>query len=154
MAITLSTITGAAQTGFTSPTYTPTADQAPSVFTKQWYIGAIGGTQAGVTTHSISNPFITAVTRPASLATLPTPNPLTGVYPRIPKNLWKVVSVKGMPVSSTAPIQRGVMRTEISIPAGADTYSPAEIRALLSEHVGALSQIASSLGDSVIIGSI
>lgn len=52
-----SPITGAAQTGFTSPTYTLTSDLAPDNNGKQVAVTALGGTQVGVTTHSVAAPF-------------------------------------------------------------------------------------------------
>lgn len=51
------TLTGAEQTGFTSPTYTTAADNAPDFNAKQVAVTAVGGTQAGVTAHSVSSPF-------------------------------------------------------------------------------------------------
>lgn len=51
MTIALSSpVTGGAQTGFTSPTYTLTADTPPAGSGgKQYAATALGGTQAGVT---------------------------------------------------------------------------------------------------------
>jgi len=50
-------VTGGAQTGFTAPTYTLSVDTAPDINGKQHAVTALGGTQAGVTSHSVSNPF-------------------------------------------------------------------------------------------------
>jgi len=57
-------VTGAAQTGLTSPTYTLVADIAPDVNGRQWAVSALGGTQTGVRTHSASDPFTITVMRP------------------------------------------------------------------------------------------
>lgn len=149
-----SPITGSPQTGFTSPTYTPTADNAPSLYGKQWYVGAGGGTQTGVTYHSIASPFTIAFFRPAALQQLPAANPNTGVIPSFPKNVYKVVTRKGaMPAANQVP-QNIIIRTEISVPAGCDVYSPAEIRAAISAHIGALQQQSAGLGDTAITGSL
>ena len=59
-----SPITGAAQTGFTTPTYTHVADTAPDVNGRQVAITALGGTQAGVTVHSVASPFSITFFRP------------------------------------------------------------------------------------------
>lgn len=155
MAISLSSpITGSAQTGFTSPTYTIIADNAPSNFAKQWYVSALGGTQTGATAHSISDPFTIAAFRPATLAQLPAANPLTGVIPSFPKNVYKLVTRKGaLPAANQVP-QTVLIRTEISIPAGVDTYSPAELRAALSAHIGSLSQVSAGIGDTATTGTL
>jgi len=155
MAIALSTpITGSAQTGFTSPTYTIVTDNAPSLFGKQWYVSALGGTQTGATVHSISSPFTVSVFRPASLSQLPAPNPVTGVISSFPKNVYKVVTRKGALPAANQPAQNILIRTEVSIPAGVDSYSAAELRAALSAHIGALTQASAGIGDTCVTGSL
>jgi hypothetical protein len=64
-----SPITGGAQTGFTSPTYTIAVDSSPNGQAgKQYAVTAIGGTQTGVdTSSSPSNPFTVNLVRPAVL---------------------------------------------------------------------------------------
>lgn len=52
-----SPVTGGTQTGLTSPTYTLTADIAPSALGKQHAVTALGGTQTGVRTSSAADPF-------------------------------------------------------------------------------------------------
>lgn len=52
MTISLTTpVTGAAQTGLTSPTYTHVVDTPPNAYTKQYAVTALGGTQTGVDVH-------------------------------------------------------------------------------------------------------
>lgn len=155
MSIALSSpITGAAQTGFTSPTYTLVADNAPSLFGKQWYVSALGGTQTGATVHSVGSPFTISYFRPDTLKILPQGNPVTGIVSSFPRNVYKSVIRKGMPVAANQPIQVGLLRIELSVPAGADTYSPAEVRAMISAGIGALSQISAGLGDTAITGTL
>ena len=81
-----SPITGAAQTGLTSPTYTHVADVAPTINGKQYAVIALGGTQTNVRTHAISDPFTLTYDRPAQPKALQNPNPVTGRYGSIPKN--------------------------------------------------------------------
>jgi len=156
MAISLGTpVTGSAQTGFTSPTYTIAQDNATSLYAKQWYVSACGGTQTGANVHSVSLPFTFSFFRPASLAVLPPPNSV-GVIPSFPKNVYKAITRKGMAVASgtlNGP-QIGFIRSELSIPAGADTQSPSEIRAMISMHIGALTSLSASIGDTTISGVI
>lgn len=153
MSVTItSPVTGAAQTGFTSPTYTLTADIAPSPNGKQYAVTALGGTQTGVDSHSVSKPFTNTVFRPQQLKTLPAANPVTGVIKSIPKNTYKVITRKGMvpAVNQTAIV--GGITTALDIPAGCDTYEPEEIKAMISCHIGILNQIAAGLGDTTISG--
>lgn len=155
MAITISSpVTGGAQTGFTSPTYTVVDDMAPSPNGKQKYVSAAGGTQVGVVVHSVSNPFTATIFRPQTLRVLPSANPLTGVIKQIPNNTYKVITRKGLiPAAGQNPVV-APMVTTIPIPAGSDTYDPANIRAMISLHIGLLNQISASLGDSTVTGTI
>lgn len=155
MAVSLtSPVTGAAQTGFTSPTYTLTVDTPPGVNSKQWAITALGGTQTGVDAHTVSKPFTTSFFRPASLKTLPAANPVTGIIKGVGYNVYKLLTRKGMlPAANQTPLV-GSVETRIVIPAGADTYEPEEIRAMLSAHIGALSQVSAGLGDTAINGVV
>lgn len=147
-----SPITGAAQTGLTSPTYTTTADTPPDVNAKQVAITALGGTQTGVTAHTVSSPFTLAVFRPKVPAVLGKPNPTTGLIANVPHNTYKVVSRKGVVPAADQPSRTAIIRTELDIPAGADTYDQANIRAAISAHIGLLNSISAGLGDTAING--
>lgn len=153
MAITItSPIAGSAQTGFTSPTYTVVSDTPPSANGKQVAVTALGGSQAGVDVHSVSKPFTISVFRPQVLKPLPVANPLTGVIKNIPNNSYKVISRKGVvpAVNQSALIAK--MTTVIDVPAGSDTYEPEEIRAMISAHVGVLTQLSAELGNTTVTG--
>lgn len=154
MAISLSSpLTGAAQTGLTAPTYTLTVDQAPSLYGKQWTVSAIGGTQTGVNTHSVSLPFTISFFRPAKLRSPGTANS-QGVVNTFPVNTYKVITRKGAAASSNSvnPPQLVLVRTEISVAAGIDSVSPAELRAALSLHFGACNQVSAELGNTAVTG--
>lgn len=149
-----SPLTGAAQTGLTSPTYTLTADVAPDNNGKQWAVTGIGGTQAGVTAHTLSSPFTLTAIRPKSYKVTPPVNALTGVLSNVPKNTTKFISRKGLIcLAGQAPVI-GTIYTEINIPAGADTADANSVRALLSSHIGGLTQFSAGLGDTVVTGVI
>lgn len=155
MAVALnSPLTGGPQTGFTTPAYVLTADNAPSLYGEQHYVSGITGTQAGVTTHSIGSPFTIAFFRPQTLSQLPAANPVTGIVANVPRNVYKAVTRKGCMVAANQAVQNVIVRTEISVPAGADTYSPAEIRAAIAAHVGALWQQSAGIGDMTVTGTI
>lgn len=145
-------ITGAAQTGFTTPAYTTTVDTAPDVNAKQVAVTAIGGTQVGVTAHSVSAPFTLSAWKPKVSAALGKLDLNTGIYQSVPKNTYKVITRKGVTPSVNQPTATLLIRTEIEVPAGSDTYDAANIRAALSAHIGLLSATSAGVGDTAING--
>lgn len=148
-----SPITGSAQTGLTSPTYTLTGDTAPPGNPgEQNAVTALGGTQTGVTTHSVASPFTINFTRPALLKILGNPNPVTGVVTTVPNNSYKVITRKGVLPLAGQPFKVMNITTTIDVPAGADVADPANVRAALSAHIGALSQQSAGLGDTTVTG--
>lgn len=147
-----SPITGAAQTGLTSPTYTLTADMAPDNNGKQNAVTALGGTQTGVTTHSASAPFTITATKPKVFRSLGKPNPVTGLVKDVPMNTYTVLTRKGVTPASGQLFATLMIKTSISIPAGSDTYDPANVRAALSAHIGALNQQSAGVGDTAVSG--
>lgn len=153
MAVTLtSPITGAAQTGFTSPTYTLTTDLAPDVNGKQVAVTALGGTQTGVTTHSVASPFTVTFVRPKVSRNLGKPNPTTGLVKDVPRNTYKCIVRKGVTPLAGQPFTNLQATCVIDVPAGSDTADPANVRAAISALVGALSQISAGLGDTLVSG--
>lgn len=153
MAVSLSSpVTGSAQTGLTSPTYTLTADTPPVSNSKQWAITALGGTQTGVEAHALSQPFTIAVFRPAVPKTLGIPNPATGVISNIPRNVSKIVVRKGVNVAANQAPVNAIFTLTCDVPAGADVYDPESIRAALSLLFGSCSQQSAGMGDSVVSG--
>lgn len=149
-----SPVTGAAVTGLTSPTYTLVVDVAPNINGKQYAISALGGTQTGVDTNSVSKPFSLSFFRPNQLRTLPQANPVTGVIKNIPINQYKMITRKGAvpAVNQVASVAR--ITTIIEVPAGTDTYEPEELRAMLSLHFGTGWAQASGIADTIITGVI
>lgn len=154
MAITItSPITGAAQTGFTTPGYVVTADTAPPGNPgRQVAVTGLSGTQTGVTTHSVASPFTGNITRPASPRTLGNPNPVTGVVSNVPKNTYKVITRKGVTILAGQPIQVMTIVTYADIPAGADLADPSNVRGGLSFHFGLVAQQSAGFGDTTVSG--
>jgi len=149
-----SPVTGAAQTGFTSPTYTLTADNAPDNNGKQNAVTALGGTQALVTTHSVASPFTLTFVRPKVFRFLGKPNPTTGLVKDVPRNTFKLITRKGVLPLAGQPYANAQVTTIIDVPAGSDTVDPANLRAMLSAHIGALSQQSAGAGDTLVTGII
>lgn len=147
-----SPVAGAAVPGFTSPTYTLTADINPSVNGKQWVVSAAGGTQVGVETNTVSKPFTISAFRPIVLKTLPPANPITGVIKGAPVNSYKVITRKGCePASAQASVVNRIT-TIIDVAAGTDTFDIADVKAMLSLHIGALTAQSSGIADTVATG--
>jgi hypothetical protein len=145
-----SPVTGGLQTGFTAPTYTVVADTPPNAYSKQWAVTALGGTQALVDVHGASKPFTITFSRPAAIRSAPVPNPVTGVMPNSPRNVYSVLVRKGMIPGTAQNPQTAVLRCDFSVVAGADLMEPEDIRAGLSLLIGSLSQQSAGLGDTLI----
>lgn len=148
-----SPITGAAITGLTSPTYTIVADTPPSAVSKQYAVSALGGTQTGVTAHSLSSPFTHTMFRPANIKVLGQPN-VSGVIRTFPRNTFSILTRKGVSVLANQPVQTSNIRTDLVLPAGADIYDQANFKAALSAHIGLLWQVANGLADTSFTGTM
>lgn len=147
MSIALTTpVTGAAQTGLTSPTYTHVADTAPDANGKQYAVTALGGTQAGVTVNSVSSPFTITFWKPKFARMMGKMNSL-GYVVGNPVNVYKTVTRKGVLPAANQLNQNMIITTTISVPAGAENYDAPNMRAALSLHIGSLSQQSAGLGD-------
>jgi hypothetical protein len=148
-----SSITGGAQTGFTSPTFALGTDLAQSSNARQYAVTTLGGTQTGATAHTISNPFTLTFVKPANSRVLPPQNPVSGLRGSIPNNQYKMIVRKGGYVASGVPAV-AVFRGTWDIPAGMDAYSPAEIRAMASFIIGVLDEESADLGDTLVTGVV
>lgn len=146
-------ITGATVPGFTAPVYNLIADTAPDNNAKQSAVLSLGGTQAGVSVHSVSSPFTLSVFRPKVLQGLGKPDPATGLV-RVPSNTYKVLTRKGVVPAASQPAKPMILRTEVDVPAGADTYDIANIKAAISLHIGALWAFSTGLSDTASTGVI
>lgn len=145
-------LTGGAQTGFTSPVYNNVADKAPDVNATQVAVTSLGGTQAGVRTHSVSDPFTIMWAKPKVPKGLPSPNPVTGKYGDVPYNRTSLVIRKGVNFAANNQPLPMIVRVYMDVPAGADSYDAANVRAAISALVGVLSGTSAGLGDTVVTG--
>jgi hypothetical protein len=148
-----SPVTGAPQTGLTSPTYTVATDVAPDVNGVARAVTTLGGTQTGVEVSSPSNPFTLLATRPKVLRTLPSLQ-ANGQLGNVPKNTWTVSVRKGVDVLAGQPKQVMLAKLEVAIPAGADVADPESVRACLSLLIGALWEQSNEFGDACVTGVI
>lgn len=142
-----SPVTGGPQTGFTSPTYTLTTDTYPGgVSGRQHAVTAIGGTQTGVRTHSVSDPFTISAGRPTTLRSLPAMNS-NGGYSSVPRNTYFIIVRKGVNIAASQPAVPALFTFKGEVPAGSDSYDPANVRAGLSLAAGAFWQQSANFGD-------
>lgn len=147
-----SPVTGAAQTGLTSPTYTITADTSVAVNLRQSAVTALGGTQTGVGAHSIASPFTLACQRPLIYKSLGYVDPAKGITRSVPRNTHKVMTRKGVvPLAGQSPVVMNIT-TVIDVPAGAELADPLSVKAALSLHFGAVTQQSAGIGDTCILG--
>lgn len=152
-----SPVTGGAATGFTSPTYTITVDNAPNASTgKQWNVTAVSGAGNTPRLHSISDPFTVTFERPGLLKTLAgLVSGVTGLYGTVPENVYTAIRVrKGVNIAANNIPRVMVLDMKARIPAGSDAFNPVDIRAAVSLAVGSLSQISAGLGDTLVTGTL
>jgi len=155
MSISLSSpVTGATDSGLTSPTYSVVADQAPDTHSKQWYVSAIGGTQASVDAgSSAAKPWTFTFTRPAVLKTLNAVD-TNGVIRQVGFNTYEYLMRRGaIPLTGQA-VRVQNWKSSFPVLVGADLAEPQNIRAAVSSYIGVLNQQASGLADSMISGSL
>jgi hypothetical protein len=145
-----SPVTGSAQTGLTSPTYTVVADVPPNAYSKQWAVTALGGTQTNVDVHGASKPFTITFARPAQIRSAPVVNPVTGIMGNSPRNVYTVIVRKGTSPGANQNPQTMVLRCDLAVVSGADLQEPEDIRAALSLLIGALTQQSAGLGDTLV----
>ena len=147
-------MTGAGITGLTNPTYTLVADGgAPQGVTRSWYVSALGGTQPGVTTHTIGSPFTVSWKNPSVLSAPGTVD-VSGVY-RNPsrRNKYSLIVRKGGKPVPNQPERLNMIRVDFDIEAGVETTDPAQLYALLSLTIGSLTQMQNGIRDTILTGA-
>jgi hypothetical protein len=150
-----SPVTGGAQTGFTAPTYTIVVDNAaPNANSTQWAVSALGGTQVGVTAHSVSSPFTFTVERPANYRLIGVPNPATGIISNVPFNVIKLRVRKGATPASGQSPRVAMAELFLRVPAGSDTYDAANLKAMCSLLAGIISGQSANIGQVLLDGLI
>jgi len=139
-----SPVTGGAQTGLTSPTYSVVADTPPDSNAKQYAVTALGGTQTGVEVHAVDNPFTATFRRPKNLKTS-----ANGANAR---NNYEHLVRKGVVVDAAGTRRVMLCRIIFEVPVGAETHDPESVRACASLAVGVATANSSNLGDTLING--
>lgn len=146
-------IAGAPVTGFTTPGYTCTPGIAPDLNGRLVNVTALTGTQAGVTTASASSPFSLNWVVPKVMKVLQAVVGQTRPLQNVPKNRFVLHTRKGVSVLAGQPLQIMDIRTEFSIPAGADVTDKANVLAAISAHLGYGYQLSAGIGDNTVTGT-
>lgn len=150
-----SPLTGAAQTGLTSPTFTLLDDTAPSSNGKQMYVSAVGGTQIGVEENSISRPFTLTMFKPANIK-VPTAGILeaAGLITNVPKNTNKVKTRKSVSVNAVGGYGLLDITTTFDIPVNSPESDLVSIKSAISAHIGALQQDLDQWYSAILSGAL
>lgn len=149
-----SPLTGTIVAGLTSPTFTLTSDQPTApVRQKQWIVTALGGTQTGVETHSLSKPFVITATKPEKIRLQGAPDSL-GRQRVVYYNKWNFLTRIGCKINAAGQVAVARYSTDVTVPVGAETYDPVTIRSGLSCHAGMLVNQADGIVSTVTVGTI
>jgi hypothetical protein len=79
-------------------------------------------------------------------------NPVTGLITAVPRNVYKVITRKGVLPLAGQPTTTMLVTTIIEVPAGSDLADAANVRAALSLHLGMLAQQSAGIGDTGVSG--
>jgi len=148
-----SSIAGAAITGFTAPTMTLIGDGASSGLTRRHVVSAYGGTVGTARANSVAYPFNVEFRKPTVVNRVPAANPLTGVRPSIPTNSWVMNIQKGGDAVSGSPVVAR-MRVYMDVPAGMESFTPDDLKAMLSFGAGLLVEEMADIFDSLATGTL
>lgn len=149
-----SPLTGATVAGLTSPTYTHAQASAPVPEARQYNVTALGGTQTGVTAHSVASPFTMTAWRPRLLKTLAFFSSLTGFKGKVGANEYRVLVRKGMLPISGAPFETGSIDVYIRVPTGSEVNDTPNLAAMFSCAGGLLMNAANGLLDTAKTGDL
>lgn len=143
-------VTGAAVTGLTSPTYTLSEGQKLAINSKTSYVSAIGGTQSGVSAHSLNKPFTVTFKWPSipKLVAQAIYNSITGTYSKIPSNDYQLLFRKGFTVAMPNGSLESVLERRVNDKIIAGAENSADLKAFNSFSAGFLFQNASGLFDT------
>lgn len=146
-------ITGGAQTGFTTPGYTLSADNATDVRSKQSAVTALTGTQTGVVVHSVNAPFTVTVRRPLFFKTLVLAvlNGVTGQFTKVPFN-EHVVLVRKAAQIATNQWWVNEHRLTNKVYAGTETFDQPNLKGGVSFLVGFINTNSSGMTDELVNG--
>jgi hypothetical protein len=144
-----------AVTGFTTPTFTTAQSSTTIPNGKVATVTAKGGgaQPSAVDVHSASRPFSFLSTKPATVRGVPALNS-AGQLLNVPVNVYGLSTLKGLTSMSGQPSQRGYVKTQFGIPAGADVIDPDNVAAMILAHIMVLAQIVQEIVNTGKTGEI
>jgi len=149
-----SSTTGGTMTGFTTPAFGIVAVLAPAWNAIRRLITSVSGTgTSGVDVASATKPFESVFYTPSNIRSSPVPNPISGKYPPIPVNQYRLVTKKGGDVNADGVVATMVVKTSIDVPAGMEIADPDQVKAALSYHIGHLSENSVGIYETVTAGA-
>lgn len=150
-----SPVTGFAQTGLTSPTFTLVPDTAPMSNGKQFAISALGGTQTGVAANSVGAPFSITYVRPAAFKMADAGIlAASGMIANVPKNVHKLITRKAVGVNSEGGKGVLLIETTFSVPVNSPDTDLVSIKSAISAHVGAIQQDGDQWFEGILDGTL
>lgn len=142
------TTTTGSTTLLTNPTYSFAPGISKDAASKAYTCSAVGGTQTGVATHTLSKPKEVIFKRFAQYARAAKYNSLTQLFGVVPKNTISVIGRGGVNISATQ-VELESVRIEIAVPAGAEAYDAVNVEAVaLMTLQAALNQLPALLDAS------
>lgn len=118
----------------TSATYTFTADMASDNRSKVFVVTTLGGTQTGVSAHTVDAPKMLIVKKPAVYQQPSAYNTVSGRYGKVPKNVTRVL-FRGSAKVAANQWELMPISMDIGVPAGATSYDRANVDASFSAFV-------------------
>jgi len=138
MAINLTGPTAAVTTAtLTAATYTYSADMANDNRSKVYVVTSLGGTQTGVSAHTVDAPKMFIIKKPAVFQQPSAYNTVSGRYGKVPKNVTRVL-FKGSAKVAANQWELLPISLDIGVPAGATSYDRANVDASVCAFIAAL----------------
>jgi len=147
-----SPVTGAAISGFTSPTMTLALDIAPTPYGRQYAISALGGTQTGASPNSPTLPYTVTMVRPTMLKSIAPIKTGSNQLTANNRNIWKMVFRKGAVLNANGTIGIAISHIDWDLPAGMEAFAAAELKTLISFQIGILWSNAQGIYDTLATG--
>jgi len=134
MPITLSSpVSGvSSQPDLTSPTFTVVAIPAAVDGALSYGVSALGGTQTGVSAHSLAKPFTHTAYANMNIRT----SDKTGTA----VNKTRTMTRKGLVCDALGTIRQGSIEMILRLPAGSEQFDPVSVQSLISCSLGCNSQ--------------
>lgn len=148
-----SPVTGQAIGALVTPTFTFAPGNVANQLSKAFIVTVLGGTQAGVETHSVGNPFIAMAMVPATFKVQGLSSNGVGTVTN-GYNVFKTQITKGVVVDAAGNRRVCIHREETLVPPGADVYDLESIASMFSCRKGIIDQTNGGWYDTLRQGNL